>query len=231
MAVRFVTAAILLFSSLAPNSSAADDKKTVLAFTFSHADAEKAKAEPFPYFRVFPEGKDKEGADASRTLSTLKSARGRSVLFTEEDAKPGLIVVLRRILFIPLEGGDYRGVFEGEFNAVQTTIKQTSMEKLLRGEVTEILFAGETTKGIRPLAFTIKPKTTFRLALKEGQLLLYGVDGESTIIHYGLTGTFKYESDKVKVEPADKVSPVYIGKPTTPELNRNGEPETLPVIN
>jgi len=206
-------------------------KKPVLAFTFSHSDPAKAKVEPFPYFRVFPGGKDKDGVDASRTLSTLKSARGQSVLYKEEDAKPGLIVVLRRMLFIPLETGDYRAVFEGEFNAVQSTIKQADMKKLLSGDVTEILFASETDRGVRPFAFTIKPKTTFRLALKEDRLLLYGVESESTIIHYGLTRTFTYESDKIKVERANDHSPVYIGKPTPPDLKDNGEPETLPVLN
>ncbi|MFN0019759.1 MAG: hypothetical protein ACKVP0_16000 [Pirellulaceae bacterium] len=225
-----LTAAFLLIA-LAASSAAAAEKNPVLAFTFTHADVEKAKVEPFPYFRIFPDGKDKSGADASSTLSTLKAARGQSALFKEEDANPGLIVVLRRILFIPLASGDFRAVFEGEFNAVQTIVKKATVDKLLGGNMTEIVFAGETTKGLRPLAFTIKPKTTFRMALKEGRLLLYGVDGESTIIHYGLTGTFTYESDKVKVEPADKESPVYIGKPTPPELKDDGEPITLPVIN
>jgi hypothetical protein len=222
--------AILVFASAAA-SVTATEKNAVLAFTFTHADAEKAKVDPFPFFRIFPEGKDKSGADASRSLSTLKAARGQSELFKEEDAKPGLIVVLRRILFIPLEGGDFRAVFEGEFNAVQTTVKKATMDKLLGGHTTEVVFTGETTKGLRPIAFTIKPKTTLRMSLKDGRLLLYGVDGESTIIHYGLTGTFTYESDKVKVEPADKESPLYIGKPTPPDLKDDGDPETLPVIN
>jgi hypothetical protein len=221
---------LLLFNGFAVGSEP-PAKKTVLAFTFTHSDAEKAKVEPFPFFRVFPGGKDKNGADASGTLATLKSARGHSLLFKEEDAKPGLIVVLRRILFIPLSSDDYRVVFEGEFNAVETTVKQATMKKLLAGEITEIIFAGETTKGIRPLAFTIKPKTTLRVALKEGQLLLYGGQGESTIIHYGFTGTFTYESDIVKLGPEDNKSPVYLGKSTEPKLDSDGEPETLPVIN
>jgi len=221
---------LLLFTGFAVGAEP-PIKKTVLAFTFTHADPVKAQAEPFPYFRVFPGGKDKDGADASRTLSTLKSARGQSVLFKEEDAKPGLIVVLRRILFIPLPNDDCRAVFEGEFNAVETTVKQATMKKLLDGEVTEILFACETTKGVRPLAFTIKPKTTLRVALKDGQLLLYGGQGESTIVHYGFTGTFSYESNIVKLGSEDNKSPVYLGKPTEPKLDSDGEPETLPVIN
>jgi len=226
---RLAAAAVLIAFGAAHATAA--EKASVLAFTFTHADPEKAKAEPFPFFRVFPGGKDKNGADASRTLSTLKSARGHSLLFKEEDARPGLIVVLRRILFIPLPGDDYRVVFEGEFNAVETTVKHATMKKLLAGEVTEIVFAGETTKGIRPLAFTIKPKTTLRMALKEGQLLLYGGQGESTIIHYGFAGTFTYESDIVKLGPEDNKHPVYLGKPTQPKLDSGGEPETLPVIN
>ena len=226
---RLVTAALLI--AFAAAHAAAAEKASILAFTFTHTDPEKAKAEPFPFFRVFPGGKDKNGADASSTLSTLKSARGQSVLFKDEDAKPGLIVVLRRILFIPLPNDDYRAVFEGEFNAVQTTVKQATMKELLGGEVTEILFAGETTKGFRPLAFTIKPKTTLRMALKDGKLLLYGGQGESTIIHYGLTGTFTYESDIVKLGSNDNSGPLYLGKPTVPKLNNDGEPETLPVIN
>jgi len=229
MLLRILFAALLL-SRLAA-AAEPSEKKPVLAFTFSHADPEKAKAEPFPYFRVFPGGKDKNGVDASGSLSTLKAARGQSVLFKEEDAKPGLIVVLRRILFIPLESGDYRAVFEGEFNASQTTVKQATMKKLLAGEVTEILFECETTKGLRPFAFTIKPKTTFRMVLKDKQLLLNGGQGESTIIHYGLTGTFTYESDVIKFGPADSTKPVYIGKPTEPELDDGGQPVTLPVIN
>ena len=227
--LRLTTTVLLVALSAA--SAVAAEKNAVLAFTFTHADVEKAKVEPFPYFRIFPDGKDKNGEDASSTLSTLKAARGQSVLFKEEDAKPGLIVVLRRILFIPLASGDYRAVFEGEYNAVQTIVKKATLDKLLGGHTTEIAFAGETTKGLRPLAFTVKPKTTFRMALKEGRLLLYGVDGEGTIIHYGLTGTFTYESDKIKIEPANKESPVYIGNPTPPELKRDGDPETLPVIN
>lgn len=227
--IRAITTFLLFVATAA--SAAAAEKSAVLAFTFAHVDEEKAKVEPFPFFRIFPEGKDKSGADASSSLSALKAARGQSTLFKEEDAKPGLIVVLRRILFIPLDSGDLRAVFEGEFNAVQTTVKKATMDKLLDGHTSEIVFAGETTKGLRPLAFTVKPKTTFRLAIKEGQLLLYGVDGESTIVHYGLTGTFTYESDKVKVEPAKKEMPVYTGRPTPPELKADGEPETLPVIN
>jgi hypothetical protein len=222
--------ALLLVAAAAASAEAAE-KSSVLAFTIAHADAAKAKVEPYPFFRIFPDGKDKNGENASGTLSTLKAARGQSVLFKEEDAKPGLIVVLRRILFVPLASGDYRAVFEGEFNAVQTIVKKATIDKLLGGDMTEIVFAGETTKGIRPLAFTIKPKTTLRMAFKEGRLLLYGADGEGTIIHYGLTGTFTYESDKIKIEPTDKESPVYIGKPTPPELKDDGEPETLPVIN
>jgi hypothetical protein len=224
-----LTAGVLLIA-IATHVAAAE-RGSILAFTFTHADPDKAKAEPFPFFRVFPGGKDKNGANATSTLSTLKSARGHSLLFKEEDAKPGLIVVLRRILFIPLSNDDYRVVFEGEFNAVETIVKQATMKKLLGGEVTEILFAGETTKGIRPLAFTIKPKTTLRMALKDGQLLLYGGQGESTIVHYGFTGTFTYESDIVKLGPEDNKSPVYLGKPTEPKLGSDGEPETLPVIN
>lgn len=226
-----LAAAALLISFAAGSATIAAEKPSILAFTFAHTDPEKAKVEPLPFFRVFPGGKDKNGADASRTLSTLKSARGHSLLFKEEDAKPGLIVVLRRILFIPLSNDDYRVVFEGEFNAVETTVKQATMKKLLDGDVTEILFACETTKGVRPLAFTIKPKTTLRMALKDGQLLLYGGQGESTIIHYGFTGTFTYESDIVKLGPEDNKSPVYLGKPTEPKLDSDGEPETLPVIN
>ncbi len=225
-----LTTAVLLIALTAADAAVAE-KPAILAFTFTHTNPEKVKAEPFPYFRVFPGGKDKNGTDATSTLSTLKSARGQSMLFKEEDAKPGLIVVLRRILFIPLPNDDYRAVFEGEFNAVQTIVKQTTMKKLLGGEVTEILFAGETTKGFRPLAFTIKPKTTLRMALKDGKLLLYGGQGESTIIHHGLTRTFTYESDVVELGPEDNQRPLYLGKPTEPKLNRNGEPETLPVIN
>jgi hypothetical protein len=226
-----LTTAALLIASAAAHAAPAAEKPSILAFTFTHTDPEKAKVEPFPFFRVFPGGKDKNGANASRTLATLKSARGHSLLFKEEDAKPGLIVVLRRILFIPLPNDDYRAVFEGEFNAVETVVEHATMKKLLAGEVTEILFAGETTKGIRPLAYTIKPKTTLRMALKDGKLLLYGGQGESTIIHYGLTGTFTFESDIVKLGPEDNKSPLYLGKPTEPKLNSDGEPETLPVIN
>src|SRR6187401_202052 len=103
--LRLTTTVLLVALSAA--SAVAAEKNAVLAFTFTHADVEKAKVEPFPYFRIFPDGKDKNGEDASSTLSTLKVARGQSVLFKEEDAKPGLIVVLRRILFIPLASGDY----------------------------------------------------------------------------------------------------------------------------
>src|SRR5437762_10948005 len=98
MGSRLATVALLI-AFAAGSAAIAVEKPSILVFSFTHADPEKAKAEPFPFFRVFPGGKDKNGADASRTLSTLKSARGHSLLFKEEDAKPGLIVVLRRILF------------------------------------------------------------------------------------------------------------------------------------
>ncbi len=205
-------------------------KPEVLAFTFSHADPDKAKTEPFPYFRVFPGGKDKKGVDASGTLSTLKAARGESKLYQAEDAKPGLIVVLRRIVFIPQPGGDYQAVFEGEFNAVKLDVPKRTMDKLLRGDTTELLFESETTKGIRPLAFTIKPKTTLRVALRDGKLVILGGKGESTIVHYGLLGTFTYESDPIELAPEENTKPIYIGASTKPKL-KNGQPETLPVLN
>lgn len=229
LALRAILALLLL--TISGVNAVPSEKKSVLAFTFTHADPEKARIEPFPFFRVFPGGKDKAGVDATSSLSTLKAARGSSKLYKEEDAKPGLIVVLRRILFIPLPAGDYRAVFEGEFNAVQTTVKEATVKKLLGGESTDILFDGETTKGIRPFAFTVKPKTTLRMALKDGKLMLYGGEGASTIIHYGLTGTFTFESDVVKLGPDENTDPIFIGKPSEPELKADGEPVTLEVIN
>jgi hypothetical protein len=180
---------------------------------------------------VFPDGKDKHGVNAEGSLGTLKAARGQSQLYKAEDAKPGLIVVLRRIVFIPQASGDYLAVFEGEFNAVKLVVAKATMDKLLRGETTELLFASETTKGIRPVGFTIKPKTTLRMALREGNLVILGGKGESTIIHYGLTGTFTYESDAIELAPATNTRPVYIGVATKPEVKKNGEVETLPVLN
>jgi hypothetical protein len=96
--------------------------KDVLAFEFSSAKPGGEPGEKFPYFRVFPGGKDKNKQDASGSLNTLKFARGESKLYKDEDAKPGLIVVLRRILFVPLPSGDYKAILEGEYNAVQTRV-------------------------------------------------------------------------------------------------------------
>src|SRR5689334_20379640 len=91
MRSRLATAALLI-SFAAGSATIAAEKPSILAFTSAHTDPEQAQVQPFPFFRVFPGGKGKIGADASRPLSTLKSARGQSVLFKDEDAKPGLIV-------------------------------------------------------------------------------------------------------------------------------------------
>jgi hypothetical protein len=69
------------------------------------------------------------------------------------------------------------------------------------------------------------------MALKDGKLLLYGGQGESTIVHYGLTGTFTYESEMVKWGPDGNTEPIFVGKPTEPELKGDGEPVTLEIIN
>lgn len=207
------------------------ERASVLAFEFSYADPELAKLGKHPYFRVFPDGKDKKGSDASGTLGTLKSARGESKLYTKEDREPGLIVVLRRVVFVPQASGDYRALLEGEYNAVQTVIAKETIAKLLAGETTELVFASEATKGVRPLAFTIKATTTMRAALRDGQLHIFGGEGASTITHYALLGNYVYESDPVPLAPADNRDPVYIGRAAKVKLKAGGQPETLPIIN
>lgn len=205
-------------------------KSEPLAFEFTYADAELAKDGKIPFFRVFPEGKDSKGNDASGTLETLKTARGKSKLYGDEDAKPGLIVLLRRVVFVPLPDGDFQAILEGEFNAVRTTIKQATMAKLLAGEATELVFESKATKGIRPVGFTIEAKTTMQAQLLDGQLRIFGGEGASTITHYALLGNYIYESDPVPLAPAGNKAPVFVGRYAKPKL-KNGLPETLPVIN
>ena len=202
-----------------------------LCFTFTHADAAKAKVEPHPFFRVFPKGKDKDGQDATGSLDTLKFARGESKLYTKHDRQPGLIVVLRRLILVPLASGDYKAILEGEYNAVQTVLDKATMQKLLAGKMTDLVFASESTKGIRPVAFTIKAKTIFRAALVDGQLHVFGGEGASTIMHYTFSGTYTYESDRVPLGPAHSSTPIYIGQASQLKLKRDREPETLPIIN
>jgi hypothetical protein len=202
-----------------------------LVYSFSYASDELAKLQKPPYFRVFPGGLDKDGKDASSSLGTLKAARGESKLYKQEDVKAGLIVVLRRVLFVPRADGDYKAILEGEYNAVQTIVKKETMEKLQRGEATDLVFESDTTKGVRPLGFRIQATTRFRAALKDGHLLFYGGSGESTITHYGLTGTFTYISDTIDLGDSDQGEVIYIGKPVKPKLARSGDPETLPLLN
>lgn len=220
----------VIFASLA-TAQAEAPKSEALAFEFTYAEADKAKAGQIPFFRVFPGGKDTAGNDASRSLGTLKSARGTSKLYRDEDIKPGLIVLLRRVVFLPLATGDYKAILEGEFNAVQTVLKKETMAKLLAGETTDLVFESEATKGVRPVAFTIKAKTTMRAALQDGSLNIFGGEGASTITHYALLGKYVYESAPVALGPLDNLAPVYIGRPSKPKLKASGEPETLPVIN
>jgi hypothetical protein len=174
---------------------------------------------------------DKDGKDASGSLGTLKAARGESKLYKEEDAKGGLIVVLRRILFLPRTDGDYTAILEGEFNAVRTVVGKKTMQKLLAGQTTDLVFTSDTTKGFRPVGFNIKATTRFRAALKNGDLIFYGGAGESTITHYGLTGTYTYISDTIDLGDSDQGEAIYIGKATKPKLARSGEVETLPLLN
>jgi hypothetical protein len=221
-------AAALLFCM---TSTASAEEAAPLAFHFSYASKEAAAAMKPPFFRVFPGGMDKDGKDASGSLGTLKVARGESRLYKEEDAKAGLIVVLRRILFVPRADGDYKAILEGEFNAVQTIVKKETIQQLLAGETTDLVFESDTTKGFRPVGFNIKATTRFRAALKNGDLVFYGGEGESTITHYGLRGTFTYVSDTIDLGDADQGEAIYIGKAVKPRLAKSGEPETLPLLN
>lgn len=74
LALRAILALLLVFISAA--NAVPSEKQSVLAFTFTHADPEKAKVEPFPFFRVFPGGKDKAGVDATSSLSWRRLSRG-----------------------------------------------------------------------------------------------------------------------------------------------------------
>jgi len=197
-------------------------------FTLDEKDTETTK---LPFFRVFPDGKDKQGRDASSSLATLKLARGESKLYKAEDAKPGLIVVLRRIVLVPLPSGDYRAILEGEFNAVQTRIAKDTMDKLLAGETTDLVIHSETTKGIRPVAFKVSASTRLRVAIKNDRMLCYGVEGGTTITHYGLLRDSTYESEPVSLEPEKDSQPVFIGLSVPPVVKADGSPETLPILN
>jgi hypothetical protein len=207
------------------------DKQPTLAFEFSLPVAKEGEAEKIPFFRVFPGGKDKDGKDASAVLSTLKFARGESKLYPAEDARPGLIVVLRRLLLVPLADGDYRAILEGEFNAVHTRLPKETMDRLLAGETTDLVLASQTRKGIRPVAYKVEATTKLRAALRDGALVCYGGEGGTTITHYGLRRTTTYVSPPVSLGAKDNTQPVYIGHPVKPALKSDGSPETLPVIN
>jgi hypothetical protein len=225
------TLTVLLVACPAAKAAEALPVNVPLAFAFSHADSEKAKTEQLPYFRVFPDGKDKDGLNANGSLRTLKRARGQSRLYKDEDAKPGLIVVFRRLVLVPQETGNYLAYLEGEFNASKALLKKETMEKLFAGERTELVFESETTKGVRPVAFTVKAKTTFIAEMKDGVLSFFGGKGFSTITHYALTGTYTYESDPVDLGDENNTTPVYIGRPEKVVLKSDGKPETLPVLN
>jgi hypothetical protein len=202
-----------------------------LAFKFSLPVEKAEDAEKIPFFRVFPGGKDKDGKDASSPLSTLKFARGESKLYQTEDIQPGLIVVLRRLVLVPLGDGDYRAILEGEFNAVQARLPKETMERLLSGETTDLVFTSETKKGIRPIAYKVEATTRLRAALRDGALVCYGGEGGATITHYGLRRASTYESSPVSLGPEGNTKPVYVGRPVKPAIKSDGSPETLPIIN
>jgi hypothetical protein len=201
-----------------------------LAFAFSLPGDEIPEARKLPFFRVFPGGKDKQGKDASGALGTIKLARGQSKLYPAEDAKAGLIVVLRRILFVPLADGDYNALLEGEFNAVQSLVSKKTMDRLRAGERTELVFASDITKGFRPVSFRIQATTRLQAQLRDGDLLFYEGRGDTTITHNGLRRSTAYESTPVLLKP-EEGRPLYIGRSVKPILKSDGSPETLPVIN
>jgi hypothetical protein len=229
-----VLAASILFVtcwfSLAADPPPEKEKKP-LAFRFglpSDKDADSARP---PFFRLFPGGKDAQGEDATSSLGTLKFGRGESKLYKKEDAEPGFIVVLRRLLLLPQDDGDYKAILEGEFNAVEVPLKKAVVQKLISGARTELVFEADTTKGIRPLGFRVQAKTKLLVALQDGKLLVYGGEGDSTVTHYGLIGDATYESTPIALGPGEGDQPVYIGWSVKPKLKSDGSPETLPIIN
>jgi len=228
MLIAFIGSLLVASSALA---QVPVNTKAPMAFEFSYAEPAPGQDGKFPYFRAFAGGKDKYGQDASGALGTLKFARGQSRLYTKEDAEPGMIVVMRRILFTPLPNGDYEAILEGEFNAVRTVIRKQVIEKLLAGEVTDLVFVSDISKGIRPVAYNVKATTRFRAAMRDGDLHFYGGEGSSVITHYGLRRSTVYESDSVPLGSDDNTKPVYIGRFVKPKVASNGRPETLPVIN
>jgi hypothetical protein len=218
-----------LIAAVVLQAPAAERLPEPLAFEFSYADP--AKGDGYPYFRAFDGGKDRDGQDASGALSTLKFARGASKLYPREDAEPGMIVVLRRIVMVPRSDGHYTAILEGEYNAVQSVIRRETIEKLLSGEVTDLVFTSDTTKGIRPVAYRVQAQTRFRAQLRDGNLHFYGGEGRSVITHYGLRREHVFESEAVPLGDVQNTKPVYIGKNVKPTIDRYGRPETLPVIN
>jgi hypothetical protein len=233
MISRILTALSLLGALVLPSAASGEtfiDKRSPMAFEFAYADPQLAAVAKYPYFRAFPDGKDRFGKDASKALGTLKFARGESRLYKEEDAKPGMIVVMRRMVFVPLVNGDYLAILEGEFNAVRTVIKKEVIDQLFSGEMTDLIFESETSKGIRPVAYNVKAVTRFRATLRDGNLLFYGGEGASTVTHFGLR-TNVYESDKVPLGSDNNTEPIYVGRWVKPTMRRDGMPETLPIIN
>jgi hypothetical protein len=221
-------AALVLFLGAAEPTV---EKRAPQAFRFAIPNADLTDSGKLPFFRVFPGGKDRNDLDATSSLDSLKFARGESKLYREEDKKPGLIVVLRRVVFMPLPDRDYKAILEGEFNAVETLVKEETMRKLLGGERTEVVFDADTTKGIRPLAFRVKAKTKLDVALREGKLLIYGGEGNSSVTHFALTGDFSYESEPIAFGPAEDSKPIYAGWPVKPVIKSDGTCESLPIVN
>jgi len=229
MVLRPLLIALSLMSGVALAADPLADNKAPLAFNFSLPD-DKPEAPKLPFFRAFPGGRDKLGNDASGPLGTIKLARGESRLYPVEDKQAGLIVVLRRIVFVPLEGGDYNAILEGEFNAVQSRVSKKTMDQLRSGERTELLFSSDTTKGIRPVAFRIQATTKLEATLRDGQLLFHSGQGDTTITHYGLRRTTSYQSSPVVLKAEDS-RPLYIGRLSKPVVAKDGTIETLPIIN
>jgi hypothetical protein len=230
MFVRWLSLGLCLLAATAGLAESPTSDPTPLAFNFSLPDDDLPEARKLPYFRAFPKGKDKNGKDASSALGTIKLARGESKLYPAEDQQPGLIVVLRRIVFLPLADGDYNAILEGEFNAVQSRVAKKTMEQLRSGERTELVFVSDTTKGVRPVAFRIKATTRLQATLRDGRLLFYSGQGDTSITHFGLIRSTTYESAPVLLEPTD-TRPLYIGHSAKPVLRADGTVETLGVIN
>ncbi len=181
-----------------------------LSFQILAAETQKP-----PFLRVFPGGKTKD-KETVELLGTLKWGRGKSVLFPQEDAKAGLMVVFRTLALLPdATGKEYDAILEGEFNAVKVRVPRDQVESLLSGEPTALKLTSTTSKRILAITITVETDTEFLVRLEGERLYIDRITGGCTITRdNSLSGeSDEYISAPVVQEKKKGDPQLYIGKP------------------